>query len=395
MAGAECHCLSDGPENRLDWYRRSPKFQTRKRFPLLPRPFPRKTPVAPQPGAGHMGSSLLSRRSALLAGLGVLLPAAVSNAQPRHRQRHVAPARLTVLSFAGRITQTQKAVLFGPYAHMAHHPIALHPWNGSLDSLRQQEAHHPGRIAACMMETSSLHMACGIDLLAREGADTPANACGKPSASIDYAMAWDHARLDSPPNWADFWDVARHPGRRGLRNDPRTTLEVALLADGVPPDMLYRVLSSPEGVNRAFQKLDQIRPYIAWWSTPEDAGRILKSGGALMGLVPTGEILGDDPTNRQRFGLYWPQRLQVHYSWGLPLSSATNATCLSLVTWLEEPAQQQAFANAWPSLPSMQDIALTETKTGPIPPPTQLNDSFWNTALPTLAPRFQRWARLP
>nr|WP_269142533.1 extracellular solute-binding protein [Acetobacter garciniae] len=211
------------------------------------------------------------------------------------------------------------------------------------------------------------------------------------SAAIDYAMAWDRARFDAPPSWTDFWDVARHPGRRSLRRDPRTTLEIALLADGVPADVVYRVLATPDGQNRAFLKLEQIRPYLIWWSTPEEAARILTSGGALTGFVPTGEILGAKEADRQRFSLNWNQRLLVQYGWGVPRSAAGDSANLALASWLEQPAQQQAFANAWPSLPSMQDIDASGGRLARLPPAIPVDDLFWSRNLAPIAERFAHW----
>src|SRR5262249_45869835 len=65
-----------------------------------------------------------------------------------------------------------------------------------------------------------------------------------------------------PRSWADFWDVKTFPGARGLCiNDSPRTLIFALLADGVPADRLY-----PLDIDRAFKKLDQIKPHIkVWW----------------------------------------------------------------------------------------------------------------------------------
>ena len=38
---------------------------------------------------------------------------------------------------------------------------------------------------------------------------------------------------DQPSTIADFWNVDKFPGRRGLRKVPRVNLEWALMADGV------------------------------------------------------------------------------------------------------------------------------------------------------------------
>lgn len=79
-----------------------------------------------------------------------------------------------------------------------------------------------------------------------------------------------------PKTWADFWDTETFPGQRSLRNLPRPTLEIALMADGVPPDQLY-----PLDVERAFKKLEQIKPHIATWWT---------SGGQSAQLISDGEV---------------------------------------------------------------------------------------------------------
>jgi putative spermidine/putrescine transport system substrate-binding protein len=81
---------------------------------------------------------------------------------------------------------------------------------------------------------------------------------------------------EAPKTWADFWDTKKYPGQRSLRNLPRPTLEVALMADGVPADKLY-----PLDVDRAFRKLEQIKPDIATWWT---------SGGQSAQLISDGEV---------------------------------------------------------------------------------------------------------
>ncbi|MBL6457624.1 ABC transporter substrate-binding protein [Belnapia sp. T6] len=74
-----------------------------------------------------------------------------------------------------------------------------------------------------------------------------------------------------PKGWAQFWDVKRFPGARSLRNHPTDNLEFALLADGVPMDKLY-----PLDMDRAFRKLDEIRPHITvWWTTGAQPAQLL------------------------------------------------------------------------------------------------------------------------
>jgi putative spermidine/putrescine transport system substrate-binding protein len=89
-------------------------------------------------------------------------------------------------------------------------------------------------------------------------------------------LAWNtEAYGDNPPQtWADFWDVEKFPGTRGLWNFPVTSLEFALLADGVPMDKLY-----PLDVERAFKKLREIKPNITvWWTSGAQAAQLLNDG---------------------------------------------------------------------------------------------------------------------
>ena len=78
--------------------------------------------------------------------------------------------------------------------------------------------------------------------------------CGIGAAIYNHVLAYDKSRISAPPSWADFFDLAKYPGKRSMRNSPKTSLEFALLADGVKPDEVYKVLSTPEGVDRAFAK---------------------------------------------------------------------------------------------------------------------------------------------
>ncbi|ATF90097.1 ABC transporter substrate-binding protein [Burkholderia gladioli] len=97
-----------------------------------------------------------------------------------------------------------------------------------------------------------------------------------------------------PHSWADFWNVKGFPGTRALRNDPQTTLEAALLADGVPRDKLY-----PLDVDRAFRKLAQIKPDIAvWWTSGGQSAQLLHDGEVDMEMIWNGRasaVAKDNP----------------------------------------------------------------------------------------------------
>lgn len=93
-------------------------------------------------------------------------------------------------------------------------------------------------------------------------------------------------RGQAPSSWADFWNVGKFPGRRALRNHPMGTLEAALLADGVPRDKLY-----PLDVDRAFRKLEQIKPHITvWWTSGGQSAQLLHDGEVAMIMMWNGRV---------------------------------------------------------------------------------------------------------
>jgi putative spermidine/putrescine transport system substrate-binding protein len=77
-----------------------------------------------------------------------------------------------------------------------------------------------------------------------------------------------------PKNWAEFWDTKKYPGGRCLQAMSPSTfadLEVALMADGVPPNKLY-----PIDVERAFKSLSKIKKNVVkWWDVGAVPGQLL------------------------------------------------------------------------------------------------------------------------
>ena len=77
-----------------------------------------------------------------------------------------------------------------------------------------------------------------------------------------------------PQSWGDFWDVNKFPGPRCLFDRSFTCLAFALIADGVPIDKLY-----PMDLDRAFRKMDQIKPHIkVWWHDGAQSQQLIRDG---------------------------------------------------------------------------------------------------------------------
>ena len=94
-------------------------------------------------------------------------------------------------------------------------------------------------------------------------------------------LSWNSEALPEgkrPQNWSEFFDTTNFPGPRGFANCDKIVdgadLEIALMADGVPLDKIY-----PIDVDRAFGKLEAVKPSIVkWWSSGSQQAQGLIAG---------------------------------------------------------------------------------------------------------------------
>ena len=90
-----------------------------------------------------------------------------------------------------------------------------------------------------------------------------------------------------PQTWADFWNVEAFPGPRGLQNTGDSDWWVpviALLADGVAKEDLF-----PMDIDRAYAKLDEIKPHInVWWKNGNQVQQIMRDKEVVMTMAYSG-----------------------------------------------------------------------------------------------------------
>lgn len=92
---------------------------------------------------------------------------------------------------------------------------------------------------------------------------------------------------NGPQTWADFWNVEAFPGPRGLQNTGDCDWWVpviALLADGVAKEDLF-----PLDIDRAYAKLDEIKPHInVWWKNGNQVQQIMRDKEVVMTMAYSG-----------------------------------------------------------------------------------------------------------
>ena len=131
--------------------------------------------------------------------------------------------------------------------------------------------------------------------------------CGVGTLLFSTIYAYNPETLTGPrpTTIADFFDLERFPGRRGMRRVPDVNLEFALLADGVPNERVYDLLSTPEGLDRAFRKLDTIKDQVVWWEAGAQPPQLLADGEVVMSTAYNGRIFNAQVLEGQPFVIVW------------------------------------------------------------------------------------------
>lgn len=221
---------------------------------------------------------------------------------------------------------------------------------------------------------------------------------GFPSVSFGWVLAWNtekYAGDAAPHTWVDFWDVEKFPGRRALYANPRPLLEIALLADGVERDKLY-----PLDVDRAFKKLDEIKPHIDIWV--ENTGQY----DVLMQNNEVDIMLGSHgrSTIAKEKGLSYDYTMNdgmwQQSFWIVPKHAPNAENAMKLIAWMAQPENEAEFVKMYPyGMPNKKayDLMSDETKaklpTAPenLAVQAQIDPVWWTENLEEVNRRWLEW----
>jgi putative spermidine/putrescine transport system substrate-binding protein len=126
--------------------------------------------------------------------------------------------------------------------------------------------------------------------------------CGLPNNFVSGGLVYDGDKIsadNAPKTWADFWNVKKWPGKRGLLYRAEQTFEVALMADGVEPKDAMKVLAAPGGPERALKKLAELKPYIKWWKSGDESMQNILNGDVVMTFAWNGRVSTANRANKR------------------------------------------------------------------------------------------------
>jgi len=363
-----------------------------------------------------LGDIASVRRTAFVAlGLAVLLGGGPKPVQ--------AQDTLSVATWGGAYGRAQEIALFEPFAKESGTVIATEIYDGNLPKLRTLIDGSGTPVDVVDVSSGTLGTLCKDGLL--ETIDTASfgtegggaeqdffagglSECGVASVAWSTAVAFDRKAFSQgqPTNISALLDTARFPGKRALPKSPQRTLELALLADGVPPASIYSQLETPEGADLAFAALDKIKNDVFLWTKAEQPITWLLEDKVAMAAGYSGRIFRAAVGDRN-IGVLWEGQVYDVDAWAIPKTAENKEEAMRFIRFATAPAQLAAQARLTAYGP-MRKSALELVGNHPIIDvemleflPTapanfqnalKFDDAWWDTKGAALSQRFATWA---
>jgi putative spermidine/putrescine transport system substrate-binding protein len=143
--------------------------------------------------------------------------------------------------------------------------------------------------------------------------------------STTFGYRKDAFGSKKPTTIKDVFDLKGFPGKRALEKKPINNLEWALIADGVKSADVYKVLSTPAGVARAFKKLDTIKSQVIWWTKGAQPPQLLADKEVVMASAYNGRLFSAIVEKKQPIGMMWDYQVYDLDGWIIPKGTKTKA----------------------------------------------------------------------
>ena len=331
---------------------------------------------------------------------------------------------LKIVTWSGEYGRAQRAAMIEPYRDVAHLDTQPAEWDGDLSEVRRAVASHTYKGDVIDFELPKAVEACREGLLEKFDASTlPAGLNGAMAAndfvpgavgdcfvaSVAYSQviffAKNSFRGADPAAMDDFFDTVKYPGPRALKAGAKFNLEMALLADGVAPNDIYKTLSTEDGVARAFRKLDSIKQVLVWWHNSGEPARMIQERRAVFATALNGDVFA---ARAALPGIIWDRQLYEFDVFAVPKGDPNKERAFDFIRWAtgSKPlagvadwvALGPARRSSWPLVAKNPELGIAMA---PFVPTSHfanafaVNDGWWLTHGPALEARFQTWMGAP
>ena len=340
----------------------------------------------------------------LMAGVAAI---ALSAAKPA-----AAEDQLTVVSWGGAYQESQREAFMKPFQKDTGTKITEEEYNGEIAKIRAMVQSNSVTWDVIDIDTQTALAACSEGILETIdwkklsldrskfiGGDL--QDCAVPNIVYATVIAYDTTKLNpGPTSIKDLFDLQKFPGKRGLQKNPFVNLEWALIADGVPIADVYKVLNTPEGVDRAFKKLDTIKSEVVWWEAGAQPPQLLADGQVVITSAWNGRIFNAVQKDKKPFKIIWDAQGFDWDWWSIPKGGPRVDLAYKFITYSSQPdkmANQTKYISYGPAnkdaIPNVDPAVLPNLPTAPDNMTTALivDPQFWADKGEELRTRFNAW----
>ena len=269
---------------------------------------------------------------------------------------------LNIVSWGGAYTAAQMRAYIEPYRARVDGSVEVERYDGGLDEVTAQVDARNVEWDVIDLGRSNVERGCRLGLLEPiDHSELPAGRDGeRPAADFldgmlprcavgqnvfSNVIAYDERRFGgrAPDSVGAYFDLQGYPGPRGMRNNPRGNLELALMADGVAPGRVYEVLSTDAGVERAFDKLGTIAGAIVWWTGADEPVRLLSGGKVALTTSYNGRVqsaIDDDAP----IGIIWDRQSVNYEYWAVVKGSPRKDAAMDFIRFASSAERQAELA---------------------------------------------------
>lgn len=289
---------------------------------------------------------------------------------------------LTVVSWGGAYTKSQVEAYHKPWMAKTGKTIVSEDYGGGLAEIKAQVESGNVTWDVIDVELSDAIRACDEGLLEEIDHSILPSAPDGTSATDDFlpgtlhdcavaniiwssVYVYDSSKIrnwNAPKTMADFFDTKAYPGKRGLRKNPKVTMEFALIADGVPVSKVYEVLGTDEGVERALAKLDTIKDDVIWWEAGAQPPQLLADGEVIFTTAWNGRVFNAVAAEDQSFEMVWDGQIYDLDLWIIPKGTKNKEAALDFVAF-STATEQLAAQASWISYGPARASAVAQIGT--------------------------------
>lgn len=206
---------------------------------------------------------------------------------------------ITVAGFGGALGEAETKAYHNPYMEATGNKINILEAEASLAALRLQVKNN--KVIWDIVEFAGMDMMNG----GKEGLLEPMDKTiidtshtwkhGDYSGVMEYGVVSNHftegigylnKNFKTPPDWADFFDLKKYPGRRAMEKYIQDgTLEHALLGAGVPKEEIY-----PLDIDAAIKSIETLGDSVVWVDSLAQASQLLVAGDVIMTQTAAGRM---------------------------------------------------------------------------------------------------------